>query len=249
LLRKAVLAVFAALIFAPAVASAQMAGAGPGASMMNSALLKLFGNNTSFSCKAEIHVLDAIQKESDVVPLALTVADGKMRMDIDFTQVKGADIPPAMMPTLKQLGMDQSVIIMRPDKKLVISIYPRARAYSEKPMSKDEIAAADKTYTIAREKLGKETFEGHACDKSKVTLTDDKGVKHLATVWNASDLKDFPVQIQMTEQDSTLVMKFRDVKLGKVEPARFEAPAGLTKYKSDEALMEAATKGNLPGSK
>jgi hypothetical protein len=113
-------------------------------------------------------------------------------------------------------------------------------------MSKDEIAASEKTYTITKEKLGRETFEGHPCEKNKVTLTDDKGVKHLATVWNATDLKDFPVQIRITEQDSTLLMKFRDVKLAKPDPSRFNAPSGLAKYKSDEALMEAATKGSLP---
>src|SRR5580704_1148717 len=63
--------------------------------MMDTALLKLFGGNTNFTCKADIHVFDAVQKETDVVPLGFTVSDSKLRMDIDFTQVKGSDIPPA----------------------------------------------------------------------------------------------------------------------------------------------------------
>jgi hypothetical protein len=118
-------------------------------------------------------------------------------------------------------------------------------------MPKEELAAYDKIYNVEKTKLGKETFEGHACEKNKITLTDEKGVKHLATVWNATDLKDFPVQIRMTEhesavqQDSTLIMKFRDVKLVKPDASRFESPAGVTKYKSTEALMEAAAKGAL----
>jgi hypothetical protein len=243
-LRALSLLLLAAALLAPAVASAQVPDAG--SSMMNSAFLKLFGPNTNFSCKAELHLLDAIQKEMEVIPLSLAVWDGKMRIDIDFTEVKGADIPPAMMPALKQIGMDQSIIIQRPDQKIVLSIYPHAKSYSEKIMSKDEIAASEKTYTVVKEKLGRETFEGHSCEKTKVTLTDDKGVKHLATAWYAADLKDFPVQVKITEQDTTLVMKFRDVKLGKPDASRFEAPAGLTKYKSDEALMEAATKDKLP---
>jgi len=244
-LRALALALLAAGILAPAIASAQMPG-GPGSSMMSSAFLKLFGTHTNFSCKAEIHVFDAIQKETDVVPLNFTLSASKLRMDIDFTQVKANDFPPAMMPALKQLGMDQSIIIMRPDQKMVITIYPHAHAYCEKPMSKDEVAASEKTFSITKEKAGRETFEGHPCDKVTVTLTDDKGVKHVATVWNASDLKEFPVQIRMTEGDSTLLMKFRDVKLGTPDPARFEPPSGLAKYKTDEALMEAATKGMLP---
>jgi hypothetical protein len=241
-LRSVLGAVLAALILIPTVAPAQVPGAG--GNMMNSALLKLFGNHTAFSCKAEIHALDAIQKEIDVVPFAFAVADGKMRLDIDFAQLKNPDIPPAMIPTLKQIGMDQSTFIQRPDLKIVLSIYPHAKAYSEKPMSKEEIAAYEKTYTIAKDKLGRETVDGHACDKYKVTLTDDKGAKQVATVWNATDLKDFPVQIQMTAENTTLIMKFRDVKLSRPEPSRFEAPGGLTKYKSDDAIMEAATKAH-----
>jgi hypothetical protein len=236
--------IVAAWLLAPVLASAQMPGAN--GSTMNTAMLKMFGTHTAFSCKAEFHVVDSTPKGANIFPFGFSVDDGKMRMDIDLAEMKSPDIPPAMVPQLKQLGMDQSVIIQRPDKKIVISIYPRAKAYCEKAMSKDEIAASEKTYTIGKEKAGKEDFEGHACEKDKVTLTDGKGVKHYAIVWYATDLKDFPVQIQMTEQDQTVVMKFRDVKLSRPDHSRFEAPSGLTKYKSEDALMEAATKGTLP---
>jgi hypothetical protein len=248
-LKQLALVLLAVVIVAPTVARAQSPGVG--ANMMNSALLKLFGPHTNFSCKAEIHVLDAIQKETDVIPLGLSVSGGNMRCDIDFAQIKGSDIPPAMMTTLKQLGMDQAVIINRPGEKIILTIYPKVRAFAEAPMSKDEIAASEKIYSIKKEKAGRETLEGHSCEKNKVILTDEKGVKHDATVWNATDLKDFPIQIQMTEtetavkRDSTLIMKFRDIKLGKAEPSRFEAPAGITKYKNVDALMDAAAKGNL----
>ena len=243
-LNRLVLPLLAAFLLAPVLASAQMPGAS--ANMMNSAMLKMFGAHTAFSCKAEIHVVDASPKGANIVPFGFAVEDGKMRMDIDFAEIKGFDIPPAMVPQLKEIGMDQSVIIQRPDEKIVISIYPRAKAYCEKAMSKDEVAASEKTYTVGKEKVGKEDFEGHACEKDKVTLTDEKGVKHYAIVWYATDLKEFPVQIQMTEQEQTLVMKFRDVKLSRPGQSRFEAPSGLTKYKSEDALMEAATKGTLP---
>lgn len=232
-------------VFSLALSSAMAQMPGGSVSMMNSAMLKLFGDNTAFTSKAEIHVLDAAHKETDTFPFGFALWDGKMRMDLDFNQVKAANIPPAVLPTLKQLGMDQTVMIMRPDKKIVIAVYPRVKCYAEIPMSKDDIAASEKTYTVAKSSLGKETVDGAACAKSKVTLTDEKGVKHDAIVWTTASPKDFPVQIQMTEQDSTLLMKFKDVKLGKPDSAKFEAPGGLTKYKSAEALMDAATKGTL----
>lgn len=242
--RQPALALVAICCFAPAAAPAQAPATGT--SMVNSAFLKFFGAHTNFSCKAEFHVFDGDQKAFDVTPFGFAVAGDKMRMDVDYSQIKGPDVPPAMLPTLKQLGMDENIIITRPDQKIVLNIYPKAKVYSEKPMSKDEITAAEKTYTVEKNKIGHENFEGHPCDEYKVTLTDDKGVKHVATVWDATDLKNFPVQIQMTEQGSTLVMKFRDVKLSKPDASRFEAPSGLTKYKTDEALMDAAAKGTLP---
>lgn len=243
-LRAAAFALLIAVFLAPALASAQVAGAS--SNFLDTAFLKFFGDHTNFTCKAEFHILDAIKKDYDITPFGFAVSDGKMRMDIDYTQVKGPDVPPAMIPTLKQLGMDQQIMIMRPDKKIMYSVFPRAKAYTEKPMSKEELAAASKTYSVDKSKLGRETIDGHLCDKSTVTLTDEKGAKVTATVWNATDLRGFPVQIQVPEQDTTLVMKFRDVKLAAPDPARFEPPAGLTRYKSDEALMDAATKGTLP---
>jgi len=37
-----------------------------------------------------------------------------------------------------------------------------------------------------------------SCVKNKVIVTDDKGDKHESTVWNATDLKNFPVKIETT---------------------------------------------------
>jgi hypothetical protein len=51
------------------------------------------------------------------------------------------------------------------------------------------------------------------------------------------------VQIQINENESILILKFKDVKLGRPELSLFEAPAGYAKYDSINALMsEAITK-------
>ena len=76
-----------------------------------------------------------------------------------------------------------------------------------------------------------------------MTLTDEKGGKEKVILWNATDMKNFPLQIEMTEDDSSMVMKFKDVKLGRPDPAHFEAPPGLTLYDDLNALMsDAVTK-------
>jgi hypothetical protein len=228
------------LLPGPRAAFAQAPGQLAGANMMNAAMLKLFGSNTAFSARADVHVVDKAKQQRDM-PFAFALLDGKTRMEVDLNQIKSTGAVPALVPTLKQLGMDLMVIVSRPDKKNLL-IYPRAKSYAEIAMSKDEETAADKTYTLDKTPQGKETIDGHACAKNKVTLTSDKGEKVEAVVWNATDLKDFPVQIQMEDQGATVQVKFKDVKLARPDAKQFEAPAGLTRYDSAEAILDALTK-------
>ncbi|MDB6018109.1 MAG: hypothetical protein JWR19_2598, partial [Pedosphaera sp.] len=67
---------------AGAPAFAQMPGGA--SSSMNSAMIKLFGNNTSFISKAELRVLDKSQKETTSLPLVFNMLDGKVRMEMDM---------------------------------------------------------------------------------------------------------------------------------------------------------------------
>ena len=243
--RAAVAALAIALLSRPQSAVAQAPGLGE--TGMNAAMVKLFGGNTSFSARAEFHVLDAHQKETDFMPAGYSMLDGNTRMDVDMNQVKSAEVPAAAMTALKQLGMDQTVVITRPDKKLIYSIYPRAKAYAEIPMNKEETAALAADFKMEKSPLGKETVDGHECQKDKVTFTGNKGQKLEATVWTAGDLKDFPVQMQMAaDPTANMLIKFRDVKLTRPDAKQFEPPSGLTKYDSAEALKDALTKPPAP---
>src|SRR5271165_1629363 len=72
-----------------------------GANTMNAAMLKLFGSNTAFSAKAEFRILGKGQQVSYVVPASYAFLDGKWRMEIDFGQVKGAQMPEQYVATMK----------------------------------------------------------------------------------------------------------------------------------------------------
>jgi Domain of unknown function (DUF4412) len=230
-----------ALLAGPRAAFGQAPGQLGGANTMNAAMLKLFGSNTAFTAKADVHVVDKAKQQTDM-PMVFALLDGKTRMETDLGQIKSTAAVPALVPTLKRLGMDQMIVISRPDKKIILNIYPRAKAYAEIAVSREESDAADKNYKLEKTPQGKETIDGHACQKNKVTLTDDKGETLEAVVWNAADLKDFPVQMQMDLAGGTVQMKFKDVKLAKPDAKQFEAPAGLTRYDSAEAILDALTK-------
>jgi uncharacterized protein DUF4412 len=221
---------------------AQMPGLG-GSGGMNNAMVALFGSNTAFSARAEIRVVDRNQRQSEDMPFAYALSDGKMRMDIDLAQFKSTDVPVQFLSTMKQYGMDQTTVIARPDKKLTWSIYPHAKSYVEIPMTKEEVAAQSAHYQFDKSTLGRDTVDGHDCQKVKVTLTDPKGDRTEATVWTAADLRSFPIQIEMpVDAQKTMIITFRDVKLGAPDDGLFEAPGSLTKYDSGEALLSARTK-------
>src|ERR1051326_3922388 len=129
-------------------AQAQMPGlAQPG---LNSSLIKLFGKINAFSSKTQVRMLDKTQKETMSMTMDFAFLDGKIRLDVDLNQIKSTDIPQQMLGSLKQIGMDKMVSIVRPDKKATLVIYPALKAYAEIPMSREEAADLEKNFNIEK---------------------------------------------------------------------------------------------------
>jgi hypothetical protein len=205
--------------------------AGPSDSM-NAALRQLFGN-TAFTGKAEFRVLDSSLRDTTILPLTYTMLDGRTRLDVEVAHTRSVQMPAAYALFYKQLGTLN--VIIRPDRKATVLVYPTLKAYTESPMDKEDEAYLLKNYKLSKTNLGRETVAGHVCDKTKVILTDDSNHAQQALVWYATDLKDFPVQIQMSDTKQTFVVTFSQVKLGRPDPKLFEAPAGMKRY--DDAQM------------
>jgi len=215
----------------------------PGANQagVNAAMIKLFGPTTAFSSKAQVQMLDKAEKETMSMPMNFALLDAKIRLEVDLTQLKSKDFPPQMLSQIKQMGMSQLLTIVRPDKKSTIVIYPALRAYAEMGMSSDEVAALASNYKVEKSKLGTENIDGHSCEKNKVTVTDGKGTRQEAVVWNATDLTGFPVQMRMSQPEATVVMHFTEIQLARPDAKQFEPPTGFTKHDSMEKLVQAAT--------
>jgi hypothetical protein len=105
-------------------------------------------------------------------------------------------------------------------------------------MPEKEAKEKEADFKIETTELGKEAVNGHPCVKVKAVVTDDKGVKTEATLWKASDLKQFPVKLERTENGSLVTMNFKDVKLAKPDAKVFDPPADATKYDSMQAMMQ-----------
>jgi hypothetical protein len=114
-------------------------------------------------------------------------------------------------------------------------------------MPKEDVEAAAKTPKIEKTALGKETIDGHECMKNKGRITDDKAQTLEFTTWEAKDLKGFPLQIETTEKDTTSRIRYKQVQFAKPDAAQFDAPAGYTKYKDTQELMQGMMKKMLGG--
>ena len=229
----------AGVLAGPAPVMAQMMNPGQAAGL-NAAMLKLFGELTAFSSKATLRTLDKTQKQTMFMPINFALLDGKVRMDIDLNLLKSAEMQAEALTMLKQMGMDKMTTIIRPDKKSTLLISPILQGYAEMPLSKQEADAANKKYQSTSTKLGAETIDGHPCEKNRVVVTPEDGKKQEAIVWNAKDLKNFPIQIQTDQADGAILMNFREIQFAKPDAKLFDAPATYTKYPSADKMMEGA---------
>ena len=190
---------------------------------------KLFGTNACVA-KCEVRILSDEGKES--LTEGFAVRDGKTRQEMDMAQLKAQMIPPAAM---RQMGLDQQVIILRPDLKLSYGLYPRLKAYVKRQLPKDDPEPQMKTTA-----LGQEMVDGHPCVKNKVVITTGVGKPRELFAWFAPDLGNFPVRIQITEDGSSTmeVSTYKEIQFIKPDAKLFELPAGFTEYKDVDEMME-----------
>lgn len=204
------------------------------------AMTKLFGNVNGFSAKAEMQMTSTAEKEPTTMNIEFALLEGKVRTAMDMASMKSAKMTPGVAAQLKQMGMDKMISISRPDKKVDWLIYPGLQGYIETPTPQDEAESAERSdCKIDKTELGKETVETHPCVKNKVIVTCPNAKAQEFVVWNATDLKDFPAKLEMKQNEGTVIMVYRDIKLAKPDAAQFEPPAGFKKYASMQEMMMA----------
>jgi len=69
-------------------------------------------------------------------------------------------------------------------------------------------------------------------------VTDKAGNTHEYTVWNASDLKDFPVKIVTSGGGMSVTMLFKNISFTKPAAGDFEVPATFTKYTDVQTMVQ-----------
>ena len=223
----------------------QRGGGSPGPNFDN-ALAKLFGANQTFSAVMEFQT-SGPKGDNMTLPGKFSFDAGKSRFEMNMSEAQGTSMPPSAAAQMKAMGMDSMVTISRADKNLAYLVYPGLSSYAEMTLPSSAAHADAADFKIETSELGKETVDGHNCVKNKVTVTDKDGGKHESTVWNATDLKDFPVKIVTNESGHPATMLFKNVSFDKPAASLFEPPSGFTKYTDVQTMMQTEVMKKMGG--
>ena len=250
-MKKYLLLALAALSFGTIPAAAQFNFAG-GQAMGGSdaGMEKLYGSNQTFSAAL------LMQVSNSGMPMTLSgkmsFDHGSSRTEMDMADMKGGGIPPEAMTQMKSMGLDRMVTVSQSGKKTIYVIYPNAQAYAEMTPP-DMTPAATNDSKVEITELGKETVDGHPCVKNNAVVTDKQGSKHQFTVWNATDLKNFPVKIEMNEPGNgsspavAMTVSYQNISFSKPDASSFSPPTGYTKYDSVPEMMQSVMMKKLGG--
>lgn len=209
--------------------------AGPASTGINASLLKMFGEVKAFTAKGEVRMMDKGGKEISALPITMALLDNKLRTEMDMTQMKGGVVPPEAAAMLKQTGMDRMQVLVTPEAKTTLIIYPGLQSYAPAP---DDVPAADAKAEITE--VGKETVNGHPCVKKKVSAKNANGRTEEAFLWAATDLNNFPIKMQMQQDRNSVEITFGAPSFEKPDAKLFAIPAGYKKYDNVQGLMQAA---------
>jgi len=214
-----------------------MGGAPPGP-RLGADMAKLFGDNSAFSANLEMHLAGGPDGGEITMKGKIAYLEGKSRFEMDMTELKNGKMTQKNAAQMKQMGMDKVIAISRADKSSSYTVYPGLQAYVENASQDPDAAKPASDFKIDITELGKESVGGHDCVKNKVIVTSSPGQTHESTVWNASDLKKFPVKIVTGEGGKEVTLLFKDVQLGPPDAAQFDPPADFKKYESMMTMMQ-----------
>jgi outer membrane lipoprotein-sorting protein len=222
-----------AVLLCSVSALAQMGGSptpGP-----NNGMDELFSANPVYS--ATMQAVIASPNGPMTVTSKTYYDHGNSRQEMNMANVTGSGLPPAALTQAKAMGLDSIVTIAPASKTNIFTMYPNLRSYFSVPMPPSGTGTNDGIAQTTP--LGNETVAGHPCVKNKVVVNQG-GQSYTFTVWNATDLKNFPVQISVTQDGSTATITYQNISFGSIPASFFQPPSSYKSYDSIQSLMQAA---------
>ena len=206
-------------------------GQAPSGPEFSGYVLSLFADNPAFTANLDYHSYGGTFGNVVAVQGKLAYLNGKTRFEMDLAGAGDANLPRQDASSLAQMGMDTMIAISCPEEKVNYFVYPDMMAYVLRPIP----AAADYQLDVTR--VGDENVQGQNCVKNKVIATGPDGIPHESSVWNATDLNNFPIKIETVQNGATVILLFRDLKLDTPDAGQFHPPSDYKQYDDFMSLM------------
>jgi len=201
------------------------------------ALLDVLAGGPSFHGQAKIQLSNGPDQEPTSLSCNIAALSGWMRLEVDSFET-GANLPPAEVAKVKNM---HSISILRPDKNRMYMVFPDFKSYVEIAYSKSTGTDPAPPPNISKTPLGKESVGDQPCDKSQWNVTEINGEHYDITVWAATNLSNFPIQIKVGAPP--VLVEFQNLHLEAPDSSLFEPPAGYTKYEGiQEIILKEAEK-------
>jgi hypothetical protein len=172
----------------------------------------------------------------------------------------GMEMPMAKMgknSRVENPNMNGVVTIVLGEAKKSIMMNPGNKSYFEQSLENREQMPTihDPGLVFEKKKVGKETIDDHPCIKYEAVYyrKAKPEEKYRAIIWEAQDLKGFPIQTeavmaqnpQRPGSGGSMVMKYKNIKLGAATPSMFEVPPDYKKVESAQEVMGFGAMGNM----
>jgi len=207
------------------------------------ALLDVLAGGPSFHGRATIQFSNGSDKEPTTMSYDIAVLWGTMRLEADSAE-ESSNLSPTEATKAQQM---HSISILRPDKNRMYLVFPNIKAYVELAYAKATGMDPAPPANINKTPLGKETIGIQPCAKSQWNVTESDGENYDITVWTATNLSNFPIQIKVGAPPA--LVQFQNLHIEAPDSSIFVPPAGYTRYEGIQELIQRDTqKAQTPAS-
>jgi len=148
------------------------------------------------------------------------------KVRVEWDEAKYSGMFPGLLEDHRRRGIDLRIEITRFDQNRKYVIYPRRKAYYEFPIPPGDAFKVES---------GKDTIEkidGHPCSQSRASVGPE-----VVVIWRATDLNQFPIQMETRHGEFVSALRFRDVRPLKASPSLFAPPPDFRKFDSFASLV------------
>ncbi len=92
------------------------------------------------------------------------------------------------------------------------------------PQGQQNPFAESQNATVERSAVGTDTVDGHSCKVENLTVTSRDGKVTKMKVWEAEDLKGFPVKVEMQSGRGPITVEYEDVSFSEPDASLFTHP-------------------------